>query len=121
MTNKGNLVGVLTNGTQVLGMGDIGVLAAKPVMEGNVMMMKQMADIDGMDIGIDTKDAQKFIRTAQLMEPTFGGIILEDIRAPECFVIEETLREKMNIPVLHNDQAASAISILAGLINACEV
>ncbi len=110
---------MLTNGTQVLGLGDIGVQAAKPVMEGNVVLLKELADINAMDIGIDTKDAQEFIKTAKLMEPTFGGVILEDIKAPECFEIEAALTESMNIPVLHNDQHAAAIAILAALINSC--
>ncbi len=120
-TAKGNLVGVVSNGTAVLGLGNIGALAGKPVMEGKAVLFKRFADIDVFDIELDTKDPEEIIRTCQILEPTFGGINLEDIRAPECFYIEETLRKTMKIPVFHDDQHGTAIISGAGLINALEL
>ena len=118
-TGRSNLVAVITNGTAILGMGNLGALAAKPVMEGKAVLFKRFADVDSIDIELDTEDPDKFIEAVALMEPTFGGINLEDIAAPECFVIEQTLRERMNIPVMHDDQHGTAIISAAGLINAC--
>jgi malate dehydrogenase (oxaloacetate-decarboxylating)(NADP+) len=120
-TAKGNLVAVVTNGTAVLGLGNIGPLAGKPVMEGKGVLFKRFADIDVFDIELATADPQEIIRTCQLMEPTFGGINLEDIKAPECFVIEEELRRTMKIPVFHDDQHGTAIISGAALLNALEV
>jgi malate dehydrogenase (oxaloacetate-decarboxylating)(NADP+) len=120
-TAKGNLVAVVTNGTAVLGLGNIGPLAGKPVMEGKGVLFKRFADIDVFDIELATADPQEIIRTCQLMEPTFGGINLEDIKAPECFVIEEELRRTMKIPVFHDDQHGTAIISGAALINALEL
>jgi len=120
-TNRGNLVAVISNGTAVLGLGDIGPLAGKPVMEGKGVLFKRFADIDVYDIEIEEKDPQKFIETVKRLEPTFGGINLEDIKAPECFVIEETLKREMEIPVFHDDQHGTAIISTAGLLNALEV
>ncbi len=117
-TSKGNLVGVVTNGTAVLGLGNIGPLAGKPVMEGKAVLFKRFADIDVFDIEIATQDPREIIRTCQLLEPTFGGINLEDIKAPECFLIEEELRRTMKIPVFHDDQHGTAIISGAALINA---
>src|SRR3954447_11783764 len=108
-TNKGNLVAVITNGTAVLGLGNIGPAAGKPVMEGKAVLFKRFADIDVFDIELATEDPTELIRTCQLLEPTFGGINLEDIKAPECFVIEEELRRTMKIPVFHDDQHGTAI------------
>ncbi len=116
-TNKGNLVGIITNGTAILGLGDIGALAGKPVMEGKAVLFKKFAGIDVFDIEINTKDPDEFIRAVKLLEPTFGGINLEDIKAPESFYIEEQLIEKMNIPVFHDDQHGTAIITVAGLLN----
>src|SRR4030042_4492916 len=109
-TNRGNLVAVVSNGTAVLGLGDIGALAGKPVMEGKGVLFKRFAGIDVFDIELDTHDPQEVIRAVQLMEPTFGGINLEDIKAPECFQIEETLKSTMGIPVFHDDQHGPALS-----------
>ncbi len=120
-TAKGNLVGVISNGTAVLGLGNIGALAGKPVMEGKAVLFKRFADIDVFDIELDTKNAEDIIRTCQILEPTFGGINLEDIKAPECFYIEETLRKTMKIPVFHDDQHGTAIISGAGLLNALEL
>ena len=120
-TAKGNLVAVVSNGTAVLGLGDIGPLASKPVMEGKGILFKRFADIDVFDIEIKSKDPKEVIRVVQLLEPTFGGINLEDIKAPECFEIEETLKQTMNIPVFHDDQHGTAIISCAALINAVEV
>jgi len=117
-TAKGNLVAVVSNGTAVLGLGNLGALAGKPVMEGKGVLFKRFADIDVFDIELDTEDPDEIIRTCQLMEPTFGGINLEDIKAPECFYIEETLKKTMNIPVFHDDQHGTAIISSAALINA---
>lgn len=120
-TAKGNLVAVITNGTAILGMGNLGALASKPVMEGKSVLFKRFADVDSIDIELDTEDPDAFINAVALMEPTFGGINLEDIKAPECFIIEQTLRERMNIPVMHDDQHGTAIIAAAGLINACHI
>ena len=120
-TTKGNLVAVVSNGTAVLGLGDIGALAGKPVMEGKGILFKRFADVDVFDIELDTHDPDEIIRTVKLLEPTFGGINLEDIKAPECFYIEEKLKEIMNIPVFHDDQHGTAIIANAGLINALEL
>ncbi|GMV40083.1 MAG: NADP-dependent malic enzyme [Myxococcales bacterium] len=120
-TNKGNLVAVLSNGTAVLGLGDIGPLAGKPVMEGKGVLFKRFADVDVFDIEVNTKDPDEVIKLCQLLEPTFGGINLEDIKAPECFVIEETLKKTMGIPVFHDDQHGTAIISGAALINACRL
>ena len=120
-TNRGNLVAVISNGTAVLGLGDIGALAGKPVMEGKGVLFKRFADIDVFDIEVDEKDPQKFIETVKRLEPTFGGINLEDIKAPECFIIERTLKGIMDIPVFHDDQHGTAIISTAGLMNALEV
>ena len=117
-TAKGNLVAVITNGTAILGLGNLGALASKPVMEGKAVLFKRFADVDSIDIELDTEDPDAFINAVALMEPTFGGINLEDIKAPECFIIEQALREKMNIPVMHDDQHGTAIITAAGLINA---
>ncbi|MCL6565602.1 MAG: NADP-dependent malic enzyme [Acidobacteriia bacterium] len=120
-TARGNLVAVVTNGTAVLGLGNIGALAGKPVMEGKGVLFKRFADIDVFDIEIDSTDPQDVIRVCQLLEPTFGGINLEDIKAPECFLIEETLRRTMKIPVFHDDQHGTAIISGAALLNALEI
>ena len=119
-TAKGNLVAVVSNGTAVLGLGDIGALAGKPVMEGKGVLFKSFADVDVFDIELDTKDSDEIIRTVKLLEPTFGGINLEDIKGPECFYIEEELQKIMNIPVFHDDQHGTAIISAAGMINALE-
>ena len=118
-TAKGNLVAVISNGTAILGMGNLGPLASKPVMEGKAVLFKRFADVDAIDIELKTEDVNRFIDAVELMEPTFGGINLEDIKAPECFIIEQALRERMNIPVFHDDQHGTAIICAAGLINAC--
>jgi len=120
-TAKGNLVAVISNGTAVLGLGNIGALAGKPVMEGKGVLFKRFADIDVFDIEIDSTDTEEIIRTCQLIAPTFGGINLEDIRAPECFVIERTLKETLDIPVFHDDQHGTAIISAAALLNALEI
>ena len=121
MTSRANLVGVITNGTAVLGLGAIGPLAAKPVMEGKGVLFKKFANIDVFDLEIDERDPDKLIDTIASLEPTFGGINLEDIKAPECFYIEKKLRERMKIPVFHDDQHGTAIVALAGLMNALEL
>jgi malate dehydrogenase (oxaloacetate-decarboxylating)(NADP+) len=120
-TAKGNLVAVVSNGTAVLGLGNIGALAGKPVMEGKAVLFKRFADIDVFDIELDTKNPDEIIRTVQILEPTFGGINLEDIKAPECFYIEEELKKTMKIPVFHDDQHGTAIISGAGLLNALEI
>ena len=121
LTAKGNLVAVISNGTAILGLGNLGALAAKPVMEGKAVLFKRFADVDSIDIELDTEDSAKFIEAVALMEPSFGGINLEDIAAPECFLIEQALKERMNIPVFHDDQHGTAIITAAGLINACHL
>ncbi len=118
-TAKGNLVAVISNGTAILGMGNLGALASKPVMEGKAVLFKRFADVDSIDLEVATEDVDAFINCVALLEPSFGGINLEDIKAPECFIIEQTLRERMNIPVFHDDQHGTAIITAAGLINAC--
>jgi malate dehydrogenase (oxaloacetate-decarboxylating)(NADP+) len=118
-TAKGNLVAVISNGTAILGLGNLGALASKPVMEGKAVLFKRFADVDSIDLELDTEDVEQFVNAVALLEPSFGGINLEDIKAPECFVIEQALRERMNIPVFHDDQHGTAIITAAGLINAC--
>lgn len=120
-TAKGNLIAVMTNGTAVLGLGNVGPLASKPVMEGKAVLFKRFADIDVFDIEIQAADSQEFITTARNTAPTFGGINLEDIKAPECFEIEQALSEQVNIPVFHDDQHGTAIVVAAGLLNALEL
>src|SRR5690606_33567175 len=120
-TARGNLVAVITNGTAVLGLGNIGPKAAKPVMEGKAVLFKRFADIDVFDLELDELDPDKLIAIVKSLEPTFGGINLEDIRAPECFIIERELRKSMNIPVFHDDQHGTAIISAAALKNACEL
>ncbi len=120
-TAKGNLIAVMTNGTAVLGLGDVGALASKPVMEGKAVLFKRFADIDVFDIEVDADDPQDFIATAKRIAPTFGGINLEDIKAPECFEVELALIEQLNIPVFHDDQHGTAIVVAAGLLNALEL
>ena len=117
-TAKGNLVAVISNGTAILGLGNLGALASKPVMEGKAVLFKRFADVDSIDIELATEDPEAFIDAVALMEPTFGGINLEDIKAPECFIIEQALKERMKIPVMHDDQHGTAIITAAGLINA---
>ncbi|MCC8429047.1 NADP-dependent malic enzyme [Reyranella aquatilis] len=117
-TVKGNLVAVISNGTAVLGLGDIGALAGKPVMEGKAVLFKRFADVDCIDLEVDTKDVDQFVNCVRYLGPTFGGINLEDIKAPECFIIEQRLRELMDIPIFHDDQHGTAIVSAAGLINA---
>jgi len=117
-TAKGNLVAVISNGTAILGLGNLGALASKPVMEGKAVLFKRFADVDSIDLEVDTEDPQKFIDAVALLEPSFGGINLEDIKAPECFIIEQALKERMKIPVMHDDQHGTAIITAAGLINA---
>jgi malate dehydrogenase (oxaloacetate-decarboxylating)(NADP+) len=120
-TRKGNLVAVISNGTAVLGLGDIGALSGKPVMEGKGLLFKKFADIDVFDIEVDEKDPQKFIDVVERVAPTFGGINLEDIKAPECFIIEDALKAKLDIPVFHDDQHGTAIISSAALLNALEL
>jgi malate dehydrogenase (oxaloacetate-decarboxylating)(NADP+) len=120
-TSKGNFVAVVSNGTAVLGLGNLGPLAGKPVMEGKVALFKRFADVDGMDLCIDTEDVDEFVNCVRFLGPSFGGINLEDIKAPECFVIEQRLRELMDIPVFHDDQHGTAIVAAAGLINAAHL
>ena len=117
-TNKGNLVAVISNGSAVLGLGNLGALGSKPVMEGKSVLFKRFADINSIDIELDTEDPDEFCRAVKLMGPTFGGINLEDIKAPECFIIEQRLKEEMDIPVFHDDQHGTAVICAAGLINA---
>ena len=116
-TCKGNLVAVITNGTAVLGLGAIGALAAKPVMEGKAVLFKQFAGIDVFDLEVNETDPQAFIDTVARLEPTFGGINLEDIKAPECFIIEQALQQRMNIPVFHDDQHGTAVVVCAAMLN----
>ncbi len=120
-TSKGNLVAVVSNGTAILGLGDRGALASKPVMEGKGVLFKRFADVDVFDIELDTKDPKKIIEVVKMMEPTFGGINLEDIKAPECFEIEDALIELCDIPIFHDDQHGTAIITTAGLLNAAEI
>ena len=118
-TARGNLVAVISNGTAILGMGNLGALASKPVMEGKAVLFKRFADVDSIDIELASEDPDAIIEAVAMMEPSFGGINLEDIKAPECFVIEQALRERMKIPVMHDDQHGTAIIAAAGLVNAC--
>ncbi len=120
-TNKGNLVAVISNGTAVLGLGNLGALGSKPVMEGKSVLFKRFADVNSIDIELDTEDADEFCKAVRLMGPTFGGINLEDIKAPECFIIEQRLKEEMDIPVFHDDQHGTAVICAAGLINALHI
>ncbi|WP_378947973.1 NADP-dependent malic enzyme [Paracoccus sp. R86501] len=120
-TTKGNMVAVISNGTAILGMGNLGALASKPVMEGKAVLFKRFADVNAIDLELDTEDADEFINAVKLMGPTFGGINLEDIKAPECFIIEQRLKELMDIPVFHDDQHGTAVICAAGLINALEL
>ena len=120
-TAKGNLVAVISNGTAVLGLGDIGPEAGKPVMEGKGLLFKIFADIDVFDIEVNQKDIEGFISTVKAISPTFGGINLEDIKAPECFEIEDRLKNELDIPIMHDDQHGTAIISAAGLINALKV
>jgi malate dehydrogenase (oxaloacetate-decarboxylating)(NADP+) len=117
LTNKGNVVAVISNGTAVLGLGNIGAQAAKPVMEGKAVLFKRFADIDGIDLEVDTEDADEFINCVKFLGKSFGGVNLEDIKAPECFIIEQRLRELMDIPIFHDDQHGTAIIATAGMIN----
>lgn len=120
-TSKGNLVAVISNGTAILGLGDLGPMASKPVMEGKALLFKRFADIDSIDIEVDAEDSQAFIDTVKRISCTFGGINLEDIKAPECFEIERVLIEQCNIPVFHDDQHGTAIVTAAGMLNALEI
>ena len=120
-TARGNMVAVISNGTAVLGLGDLGALASKPVMEGKAVLFKRFADVDSIDLEIDTKDVEEFINCVRFLGPSFGGINLEDIKAPDCFIIEQRLREVMDIPVFHDDQHGTAIIAAAGLINALDL
>lgn len=120
-TTKGNLVAVISNGTAILGLGDLGALASKPVMEGKAVLFKRFADVDSIDLEVDTKNVDEFIQAVRYLGPSFGGINLEDIKAPDCFIIEEKLRELMDIPVFHDDQHGTAIITAAGVINAAHL
>lgn len=120
-TTRGNMVAVISNGTAVLGLGDLGALASKPVMEGKAALFKRFADVDSIDLEVDTKDVDEFVNAVRYLGPSFGGINLEDIKAPECFMIEEKLKELMDIPVFHDDQHGTAIITAAGVINALEI
>ncbi|TNH39333.1 NADP-dependent malic enzyme [Paracoccus haeundaensis] len=120
-TTKGNMVAVISNGTAILGMGNLGALASKPVMEGKAVLFKRFADVNAIDLELNTEDADEFINAVKLMGPTFGGINLEDIKAPECFIIEQRLKELMDIPVFHDDQHGTAVICAAGLLNALEL
>jgi len=120
-TTRGNMVAVISNGTAILGLGDLGALASKPVMEGKAVLFKRFADVDSIDLEVDTKDADEFINAVRYLGPSFGGINLEDIKAPECFIIEQRLKELMDIPVFHDDQHGTAIIAAAGLFNALKI
>src|SRR5437588_2179924 len=120
-TVKGNMVAAIANGTAILGLGNLGALASKPVMEGKAVLFKRFADIDSIDLEVDTSDVDEFVDCVRLLGPTFGGINLEDIKAPECFIIEQRLRELLDIPVFHDDQHGTAIIAAAGLINALDL
>ena len=120
-TAKGNLVAVISNGTAVLGLGDLGALASKPVMEGKAVLFKRFAGIDAVDLEIATRDVDEFVNCVRFLYPAFGGINLEDIKAPECFIIEQRLRELMDIPVFHDDQHGTAIIAAAALLNALDL
>lgn len=120
-TNKGNMVAVISNGTAVLGLGNLGALASKPVMEGKAVLFNKFAGVESIDICIDAKTPEEIINCVKFLGPSFAGINLEDIKAPECFIVEEILKEKMNIPVFHDDQHGTAIVTLAGVINASHI
>lgn len=120
-TTRGNMVAVISNGTAILGLGNLGALASKPVMEGKAVLFKRFADVDAIDLEVDTENVDEFINCVRFLGPSFGGINLEDIKAPECFIIESRLRELMDIPVFHDDQHGTAIIAAAGLINALEL
>src|SRR3954462_4902862 len=120
-TARANMVAVISNGTAILGLGNLGALASKPVMEGKAVLFKRFADVDSIDLEVDTEDADAFINSVRYLGPSFGGINLEDIKAPECFIIEERLRELMDIPVFHDDQHGTAIISAAGVINAAHL
>jgi malate dehydrogenase (oxaloacetate-decarboxylating)(NADP+) len=120
-TNRGNMVAVISNGTAILGLGNLGALASKPVMEGKAVLFKRFADVDSIDLEVDTDDVEEFINAVKYLGPSFGGINLEDIKAPDCFIIESRLREEMDIPVFHDDQHGTAIIAMAGLINALDL
>ena len=120
-TTRGNMVAVISNGTAILGLGNLGALASKPVMEGKSVLFKRFADVDSIDLEVDTEDVDEFINCVRFLGPSFGGINLEDIKAPDCFIIEQKLREIMDIPVFHDDQHGTAIIAAAGLINALEL
>src|SRR3954452_12813870 len=120
-TSKGNLVAVISNGTAILGLGNLGALASKPVMEGKAVLFKRFADVDAIDLEVDTENVDEFVNCVRYLGPSFGGINLEDIKAPDCFIIEQRLRELMDIPVFHDDQHGTAIIATAGLINALEI
>src|SRR6202140_826398 len=117
-TTRGNMVAVISNGTAILGLGNLGALASKPVMEGKAVLFKRFADVDSIDLEVDTEDVDEFVNCVRFLGPSFGGINLEDIKAPDCFIIEERLREMMDIPVFHDDQHGTAIISAAGVINA---
>ncbi|HXR95745.1 MAG TPA: NADP-dependent malic enzyme, partial [Rhizomicrobium sp.] len=120
-TARGNMVAVITNGTAILGLGNLGATAAKPVMEGKAVLFKRFADVDAVDLEVDTVDVDAFVNCVRYLGPSFGGINLEDIRSPDCFIIEQQLREMMDIPVFHDDQHGTAIIVAAGLINAADI
>ncbi len=120
-TSKSNMVAVITNGTAILGLGNLGAMASKPVMEGKAVLFKRFADIDAIDIEVEEEDGEAFVECVRRFGNTFGGINLEDIKAPESFIIEERLRELLDIPVFHDDQHGTAIISAAGIINACEI
>ncbi|NNH28185.1 NADP-dependent malic enzyme, partial [Rhizobium sp. SEMIA 4085] len=120
-TTRGNMVAVISNGTAILGLGNLGALASKPVMEGKSVLFKRFADVDSIDLEVDTENVDEFINCVRFLGPSFGGINLEDIKAPDCFIIEQRLRELMDIPVFHDDQHGTAIIATAGLINALEL
>ncbi len=120
-TAKGNLVAVISNGTAILGLGNLGALASKPVMEGKAVLFKRFADVDSIDLEVDTTNIDEFINAVRYLGPSFGGINLEDIKAPDCFIIEQRLREVMDIPVFHDDQHGTAIIAAAGMINALQL
>src|SRR3954471_9360815 len=117
-TTRGNLVAVISNGTAILGLGNLGALASKPVMEGKAVLFKRFADVDSIDLEVDTENIDEFVNCVRFLGPSFGGINLEDIRAPDCFIIESRLRDVMDIPVFHDDQHGTAIIAAAALINA---
>ena len=117
-TTRGNTVAVISNGTAILGLGNLGALASKPVMEGKAVLFKRFADVNSIDIELDTEDPNEFVNAVKYMGPSFGGINLEDIKAPDCFIIEQQLKELMDIPVFHDDQHGTAVICAAGLLNA---